>query len=328
MNKLTKFLLIVLIFASTSTASTRWRYNDIFKFQNVTDNDHLEYDSTFRKWVNVSDITLDGNLFVLETATPTAKPGYGSIYPKVNNELFFQDGAGNEHLLHGDSFSGMWFHAASVDTVAISAADTFTLIDSFENLTDEDDLGNTVGSIANSELTIGANGNGEYTLGFHASITSAGANSEMVIVMGKEFATPLSISAATNATPIVITTDGTDLFNGDMVTIVNGTGNTGVNGDWILTAKSTNDFTLLDMQGADSIGNGPYNADSADITIEYSGELLMHRIVSQTDLGVGGTSGTLPLVTGDKIALYVANINATRDLEVAQVTLNVRRIAD
>lgn len=268
-----------------------------------------------------------GILYLNETITPTAIANHGALYTKNVNELFFQDGAGVEHLVHGDAFGDMWFHGA-IDTIAISTEDTFVLIDSFVNTRDVDDLGNVTVSIANSEFTINTNGAGTYTATFHCSITSNGANSEKVVVFGRELATSLTISAATNATPIVVTFTTTGLDNGDMVTITGATGNTGANGDWILTAKSGSDFTLVDMQRANSVGNGAYDADSADITIIYPGNILMHRIVSQTDLGVGGGDSELVLAVGDKLALYVASINSTRDLEIAQISMEIRRIGD
>lgn len=38
-----------------------------------------------------------GVLCMKETTTPTADTNYGKIYPKSDNKLYFQDGAGNEH---------------------------------------------------------------------------------------------------------------------------------------------------------------------------------------------------------------------------------------
>jgi len=37
-----------------------------------------------------------GALHLFETTTPTAVTNYGAIYTKNDNELYFQDGAGNE----------------------------------------------------------------------------------------------------------------------------------------------------------------------------------------------------------------------------------------
>lgn len=308
---------------------------------------HIENkdDYSFKPWMTDFDdklivqrpgndlsLKIEGAVYLKEITTPTAISGYAAIYTKDVNELFFQDGSGAEHLLHGDSFSNLWFHTSGLnivkDTVAISTANLFTLIDSFENIGEEDDLANAVSSTASDEITLGTNGAGKYKMTFHTSITSSGASSEMVIAMGITLATPLNITAATNATPIVITSAGHGLVNGDMITIAGATGNTGANGDWIVSGKTNDDITLIDLAGSNSVGNGAYNSGSGDIDILYPGNILMHRVVSQTNLGVGGANADKQLNAGDKVSLYVANIGATRDLEIAIVNMEIFRIGD
>ena len=263
-----------------------------------------------------------------EATTPTPKTDYGAIWTTSVNELFFQDGNGDTHLLHGDAFSNLWFHSPSVDTVAISTAAVFVLIDSFENVGDEDDLANVVGNATNNDFTVGANGGGEYDMTFHVSISSSSAASEMVIAMGITLNTPIDVTAATNATPIVVTSVAHGLLNGDMTTIVGATGNTGANGDWIVTAKTDDTFTLIDLTGTNSVGNGVYDASSGDVTIKYPGNVVIHREVGFGALGVGGADADSSLVAGDKVSMYVVNITSTRDLLVAIVNMEIKRIGD
>lgn len=279
-------------------------------------------------WTFTKNLVIGGVLFFKETITPIAKPNFGALYTKNINELFFMDGDGDEHLLHGDAFSGMWFHSPTKTTVTISTADTFTKITAFENIGREDDLINVTSNISTSEITIGTNGGGVHDVTFHTSITSTGGSSEMVILVGIELNTPIDVTSATNATPIVVGKAGHGLLNGDMVTIVGGTGNTGVNGDWVVTSKTADAYTIVDLQGNNSVGNGTYDASSGDVTIFYPGNLPMHRVVSQTNLGVGGSNDDIDLVAGDKLAMYVANIGATRNLEIAVINLKSERIGD
>lgn len=269
-----------------------------------------------------------GILSLQETVTPAPTVNFAKIYSKNTNTLHFQDGAGVEHLVHGDAFSGLWFHSATNDTVEIADADTFTLVDSFENVGEEDDLTNVVGNATTDTLTVGVNGGGNYTATFHTSITSVGAASEMVIAVGITLNSALTISAATNATPIVCTSTAHGLLNGDLVTISGATGNTAANGDWFVTAKTADTFTLVDLQGANSVGNGVYDVDTGSVTIKYPGNLAMNRVVSQTDLGTGGAHAIVSLVAGDVAKLYVANVNATRDLEVVLVNMTIQRTGD
>ena len=265
---------------------------------------------------------------IKETTTPSARTNYGKIYTKSNNELFFQDGSGKEHLLHGDAFSNLWFHSSNVDTVEIGTAAHFTLIDSFENVGEQDDLGNVVANATNNSLIIGVAGGGKYKMTFHTSISSESASSEMIVAIGISLNNSIDVTGATNADPIVVTSVAHGLLNGDMVNISGATGNTAANGDWLVTSKTPDTFTLIDLTGANGVGNGAYDASSGDIIIKYPGNILMHRELGFGSLGVGGANADTNLVASDKIKLYVANVGATRDLLVAIVNIEIKRIGD
>jgi len=48
--------------------------------------------------ISATSITLSsGIITIAETATPTADTGYGKIYTKTDDKIYFQDGAGAEH---------------------------------------------------------------------------------------------------------------------------------------------------------------------------------------------------------------------------------------
>ena len=277
---------------------------------------------------NATKLTIEGGLTFKEISAPTADDAYGKIWTESNNELFYQSGDGNTHLLHGDAFSNIWFHNVTPDVVEITTAALFTLVDSFENIGEQDDLSNAVGNTTNNDITIGAGGAGKYKMTFHASISSETAASEMVLAMGVTLNTPIDVTGASNTTPIIVTSNGHGLMNGDMVTIDGGTGNGAVDGDWIVTSVSANAFTLIDLTGANSVGNGPYDASSADVTIKYPGNLVIHREVGFGALGVGGANADVSLAVSDKVKLYVANVDATRDLLVAIVNMELFRIGD
>lgn len=84
----------------------------------------------------------------------------------------------------------------------------------------------------------------------------------------------LTVTAATNANPIVCTTATHGLQTGDFVDILGGTGNTNVNGRWRINVLSATTFSLIG-----GIGNGAYGASSG----------LMRKVTEQdfqmTDLG-------------------------------------------
>ena len=67
--------------------------------------------------------------------------------------------------------------------------------------------------------------------------------------------TPVAVSAATNATPIVITTAAHGITDVDVVTVAGVGGNTGANGTWIAARVNA---TQLTLRG--SVGNGAYTS--------------------------------------------------------------------
>jgi len=64
-----------------------------------------------------------------------------------------------------------------------------------------------------------------------------------------------SLTDATNATPIVITSSNHGLTTGSYITIENVAGNTAANGTWHITKINANTFSL-----DDSVGNGSYTS--------------------------------------------------------------------
>jgi hypothetical protein len=64
-----------------------------------------------------------------------------------------------------------------------------------------------------------------------------------------------SVTGATNATPIVITSASHGLSTGTRVTVASVGGNTAANGTWLVTRVDANTFSL-----DDSVGNGSYTS--------------------------------------------------------------------
>ncbi len=75
-----------------------------------------------------------------------------------------------------------------------------------------------------------------------------------------------TITAATNATPIVITATDHGLTTGAYVTVAGVLGNTAANGDFVITKVNSNQFSL-----DSSVGNGAYTSGgSVVVTGLYS----------------------------------------------------------
>jgi len=268
-----------------------------------------------------------------ETTTPTAIANNGAIYTKNTNTLWFQDGAGTEHLLHGDSFSNIWYHGSSTVEVTISTQNAFAIIDSFTVVGHSDDLLNAVGSSANNNITLSALGVGEYQISYHGSATATGgADKEMIFTLGITLATPKDITNVTDdtVTPIVITSVAHGLENGDMVEIVGVVGNTAANGSFIVDSKADDTFQIVDLAGGATTGNGDYNEGSptGDVTILYPGNMVVHRMVRGADLGALSATGIHILAASDVMSVYVANVSGTTNLTVAAFSFELARIGD
>ena len=271
----------------------------------------------------------DGVLMLKETTTPTADTNYGKLYTKNDNGLYFQDGAGTEHLIHSAAYSNIWFHSAAT-AVTISTINTYTAIDTFANVGVEDEAANAVGSAATDNITIAATAGGRYNISFHASIANAGAASkEMVLVPGITLATPKDITNVTDDTvsPIVITSVAHGFENGDCVQIANVLVNTAANGSFRIANKTNDTFEIVALDEGATTGNGDYDegTPTGDVTIWYPGALNTHREVGNATFGVTAASAIVNLSGGDAVGLYVANIDDTNDLSVHAVGLSVDR---
>ena len=274
-----------------------------------------------------------GVLYFKETTSPTPITDYATIHATSDNELFFTDGAGAEHLLHGDAFSNIWFASPSTVEVTISTEDLFTIIDSFTVVGHEDDLSNVVGNISTNTLTLSSIGVGEYEISYHGSITATGgADKNMLFAFGITLATVKDITNVTDntITPIVITSTAHGLENGDMVEIVNVLGNTAANGSFFVAGKADDTFQIVALDNTATTGNGDYNEGSptGDIPIEYPGNMMIRRAVRGADLGAISATGVHILASSDVLSLYVANLDGTTNLTVASVSFEIARIGD
>ena len=286
---------------------------------------------------NASNLQIEGDWAFAETTAPTADDGYGKIWTDTDNELWFQSGDGNNHLLHGDAFSNIWYHGSTTGAmtveVTISTQNALALIDSFTVVGHEDDLLNIVGSASTNNLTLSAIAGGEYEISFHGSVTATGgADKEMLICLGITLATLKDITDVTDnlVSPIVITSTAHGLEDGDMVQILGVLGNTAANGSFIVSSKADDTFEIIDLSGGATTGNGDFNQGSptGDITIWYPGNMMVHRMVRGADLGAISATGLHILANSDKLALYVANLSGDTNLTVSTVSLSADRVGD
>lgn len=271
----------------------------------------------------------DGVIAQKETETPLSTPGYGKQIWTPTSELRGIDGSGREHLIHGDAFGNISRHGAAAVDVPIPEQASLVQIDVFDVVGQGDDLGNVVGSALTNDLTV--NVAGRYSIGWHGSFTVAGgASQEMMLSPGIKLATPKLVATASDTEAIVLTSVAHGLNQGDMIETVDILGNDGANGSWICVDLAVDTAALFDLQGNASIGTGAYTSGGL-VTIVYPGSMAGRKDVSQSKPGMGGGGSgglTFALSAGDKVGLYVANLDGDRDLQVLQMQIGIARVGD
>lgn len=290
-------------------------------------------------WVEVlhinasNEMIVDSGILALkETTTPSAVANYGRLYTKTDNNLYFQDGAGVEHLVHGHSYASIWYHSHTGVVVVIAAAETPTKMDCFVSVGLEDTYGNAVSSVANNEIAIGSGGHGLYNIHFSLSTSVAGgAAKEMAAVVGIELATALDITDVTDDTvsPIVVTSIAHGLLDGDVCKIENVVGNTAANGYFIVANVTANTFELTNIDDSATTGNGDYDEGNptGDVTIIFPGISVAHVEISSTDLRTMTNNILYGLKAEDKVGLYIVNLDDANNLLATAVSLKVHRVS-
>lgn len=123
----------------------------------------------------------------------------------------------------------------------------------------------------------------------------------------------ITISGATNATPIVITLAANHgLKNGDRIAVAGITGNTGANGEWTLASVGATTATLLGSVGNGAYGGTPRVARIFDATPTMKG----HSAVLQT---AGNLVGTVTFTGFESYAEFAANDNSLLGTVVAPI---------
>lgn len=109
---------------------------------------------------------------------------------------------------------------------------------------------------------------------------------------------PNPITGATNASPIVITSNAHGLANGNIITIQGVTGNTAANGTWQVQGVTTNTFQIKTLGGANTTGNGNFTTTGVGAWVPaITGATNANPIVITTGAPHRMTTGTNPQYT-------------------------------
>jgi hypothetical protein len=96
-------------------------------------------------------------------------------------------------------------------------------------------------------------------IGKNGSVSLRDIGDNEVGWLGTQWDDPIAVTGATNATPVVITTDTQDWENGDTILVAGIGGNTAANGYRIVKNVTATTAELTDLAGTDVAGNGAFS---------------------------------------------------------------------
>lgn len=113
-------------------------------------------------------------------------------------------------------------------------------------------------------------------------------NLKLLLIDAQTLTFAKSITAATNATPIVVTSATHGYTNGDFVSIFGVTGNTNANGYRKVANVTTNTYELVDpVTSANIAGNGAFGGTAFGVDLEVL------EFISDVTAGIVSRSGNL-----------------------------------
>jgi len=224
-------------------------------------------------------ITLHGGpLIIKETTTPAAAAGFGKIYTKSDDLLYFQDGSGNEQIM-----TTTLSHLHYAEMYIYNNGGAMTI----------DEVSTWHGTIGFTEGSSGSH------MVYNASIQQA------ITVWADAGGTPNEVTATSNGI------EAAGLLAGDFVTI---TGTTNYNGVYEILSVTANTFNIEhawagnDASGTVTVTNYDNLADLATYIESLSGwtaNLLGGASASSADLKNFGSTGVLGI--GNELTLIYFN---------------------
>jgi hypothetical protein len=217
------------------------------------------------------------------------------------------------------AYSELYSHNHSGDTLTITTAlqwEPFTTT----TVGTEDSSNNAVGSTANDEITIGANGGGVYDVDLTIAMSNAGGADAFQFGIVINFQNG-AVATSNNAGGLieVVTSAAHNLATGQQVEII-GHDEASVNGEWTITVVDADEFTL---DGSTYVGDG----SGGVFSVAPEDNTRTRRDMSAGgDTGSASTSGLLTLVATDTVSWVARNDTDTDNITVWESNLHVTRI--
>ncbi|MCI5058782.1 MAG: phage tail protein, partial [Flavobacteriales bacterium] len=290
--------------------------------------------SPFRVGLNSS-----GALNLTEMSSTTAKSGYGQIYVKTDNELYFMDESGNETQLTSSGASGSgWTDAGSevytttsTDKVGIGLTNPSVMlhIDGGTGLSDlANDKGDLViGDVSSTNLVFDANEIQGRSNGSAADIfLQKNGGNIGVGTNGPE--TNFHVLASGTAGTPSITSTSVAVFQNSSATTTQSyvgivAGNASTNSGIRFGDTDDHDIGGVFYSHDDNHLSFRTNNSNDQVTINSSGDMGIGTDNPQTDFHVlaGGTAGT-PAVTGTSVGVFQSTGGTTSQAYVGVIAGN------
>lgn len=276
-----------------------------------------------------AQLTVEGVLSLDETTAPLSTAGYGKIWTEADNCLWFKDGDGVNHSIYCPAFAELSAHNFSgTTTQAITAEDAWTKIQVYNLIRGTDALGNLSASAGTDDITVGSAAAGQYDFYWGISAKSTDASRVFVFGVAVAAAVPTTITNATAATPIVITTSTAHgLMDGDGVEISGVLGVTEANGSRFVDELTATTFALYDLDKNPVAGTGVYTS-GGEIDFTVLGGTIAWNSLNLTSVDDMSRSSAEELIAGDTIFAVAANTESASDINVYAAVLSVMRRSD
>lgn len=263
------------------------------------------------------DPTLDGQTEILlaETTTPTPVSGFGKIYTKTNNRMYFQDGANVEHeIVEANVEHGEFFVKGNGTAITITTVDDPVAVElgASSHLADF-----TFQAGANGTITDTANNSGtlRITDAAHGRVTG-----DILTING------LATAAQNGITAITRIDDNT--FDCDDITFVtiDETGTWQMGSYLLVPTGGAGDYRAMFTASAVSASANKTYLLELGILATLQNDVLIERRFSSGDIGALGFGGLITLADADRVWICITGITDATNLTLKHFNLSLNRI--
>ena len=265
---------------------------------------------------NMTGLAIEqGGLTLKEITTPTADPDYAKIYPKIDNRLYFQDGAGVEHEIvevnveHGEFF----VKGNATATVITTVNDPVALeLGASSHLKDF-----TFVAGSNGVITDTANNSGTLRI---TDVAHGLLTGDIVTINGLATASQNGITA--------ITRIDDDTFDCDDITFatIDETGTWQMGSYLLAPTGSASDYRIMFSSSATSAGaNKTFTIEVMNL-ISTHDDAIVERKFSSTDIGSMSTGGLITIADADRIWVAITGITDATNLTLKHFNMSLNRV--